>query len=171
MPIARSRRLGTRYFALLVTLLTGRRATDTTSGFCCLNRRAMELLGRHMPQDYPEVESRLILHKAGLTVVEVGVPMWARASGVSSITRWRSVYYAAKVTVAVLVTALKEFPRMPEEPAMRRSSAHHHTMKAVHGAGDFLQESAHVDSLRAAGHSYPLQRPLAAGDHSTDPPA
>ena len=146
MPISRVRRVGIAYFAALVTLLAGERATDTTSGFCCLNRRAIELLARYMPQDYPEVESRLVMHKAGLRVVEVAVPMWARVSGVSSINRWRSIYYAAKVTVAALMTALKDIPSMPEE-------------------------LAHVDSVRTTGHSYPLQYPLAAGDHPADPSA
>ena len=70
MNIPLTRRLGIACFRTLVTMLTGQRATDTTSGFCCLNRRAVEVLARYMPQDYPEVESRVVLHKAGLAEAE-----------------------------------------------------------------------------------------------------
>ena len=71
MAIPRLRRLGISLFALAVTLLTGRRATDTTSGFIGMNRLAITTLAAYMPQDYPEVESRIILYKAGLTVLEL----------------------------------------------------------------------------------------------------
>lgn len=110
MKISLGRRLGIACFRTLVSLLTGQRATDTTSGFCCLNRRAVQVLARYMPQDYPEVESRVVLHKAGLSVMEVPVHMHARTTGVSSIDGRRSVYYAFKVSLAVLITALKDIP-------------------------------------------------------------
>jgi glycosyltransferase involved in cell wall biosynthesis len=117
MHIPRLRRLGIYIFALTVSCLTGSRATDTTSGFFALNRRAIEALVAYMPQDYPEVESRIVLHKAGLKTLELPAQMRARLSGVSSINSWRSVYYALKVTVAVLVGALKDIPALPEEMA------------------------------------------------------
>ena len=117
MHIPLLRRLGIYTFAVLVSLLTGHRATDTTSGFFVLNRRAIGALATYMPQDYPEVESRIVLHKAGLTTLELPARMYARASGVSSIDSWRSVYYAFKVSVAVLVGALKDIPALPKEIA------------------------------------------------------
>jgi len=117
MPIPRLRRLGIYLFALAVTLLTGRRATDTTSGFIGMNRRAITTLAAYMPQDYPEVESRIILHKAGLTVLELPGRMQARLSGVSSINSWRSLYYALKVSVAVLTAILKDVPVVKGEHA------------------------------------------------------
>jgi glycosyltransferase involved in cell wall biosynthesis len=117
MRIPLLRRLGIRIFALTVSCLTGSRATDTTSGFFAMNRRAIEALVAYMPQDYPEVESRIVLHKAGLKTLELPAQMRARLSGVSSINSWRSVYYALKVTVAVLVGALKDIPALPEEMA------------------------------------------------------
>lgn len=144
MGIPVSRRLGIRFFALAVSVLTRRRATDTTSGFCGFNRRAIQTLARYMPQDYPEVESRVILHKAGLTTLELPVDMQVRRSGVSSIDNWRSIYYALKVSVAVLITALKDV-----------------TVPA--------QESLNADTGGAAGHSHRLQPSLIAGDGATDP--
>lgn len=108
MRIPLLRRLGIYLFAWTVTVLTGRRATDTTSGFIGMNRSAIITLAAYMPQDYPEVESRIILYKAGLTTRELPVQMQDRLSGESSITSWRSIYYAFKVTVAVLIAVLKE---------------------------------------------------------------
>lgn len=110
MTIPLSRRLGIRTFARIVSVLTGRPATDTTSGFYVLNKPAIHTLAQFMPQDYPEVEGRLILHKAGLTTLELPAKMRTRMAGVSSINAWRSVYYAFKVSIAALITALKDIP-------------------------------------------------------------
>lgn len=115
MQIPFLRWLGICTFAALVSLLTGRRATDTTSGFSAMNRRAVDALVAYMPQDYPEVESRIVLHKAGLKTLELPARMNARLSGVSSINSWRSIYYALKVSVAVLIGSLKDIPTLPQE--------------------------------------------------------
>jgi len=115
MHIPFSRRMGIHLFAWMVSLLTGSRATDTTSGFFAINRRAIQALALYMPQDYPEVESRIVLHKAGLKTMELPARMRARLSGVSSIDNWRSIYYALKVSVAVAIGALKDIPALPKE--------------------------------------------------------
>jgi hypothetical protein len=41
--------------------------------------------------------------------------MHARLTGVSSIDSWRSIYYALKVSVAVLIGAVKDIPAIPKE--------------------------------------------------------
>ena len=117
MQIPLLRWLGICAFAALVSLLTGRRVTDTTSGFSAMNRRAVDALATYMPQDYPEVESRIVLHKAGLKTLELPARMRARLTGVSSINSWRSIYYALKVSVAVLIGSLKDIPRLPQDVA------------------------------------------------------
>ncbi len=103
-----ARRVGIRFFRWAVSLLIGDRATDTTSGFCAMNRRAIDVLATYLPQDYPDVESRVIVHKAGLRQMEMPVRMRARMTGISSINAWRSIYYACKVSVAMVTSALKE---------------------------------------------------------------
>ena len=118
MAIPPMRRAGIVCFSCLIFALTGQRATDPTSGFACFNRRAATVLAVFMPQDYPEVESRVILHRAGLRTVETPTQMQPRRTGESSITAARSLYYAGKVSVAVLLTALKTLDRgsQPERP-------------------------------------------------------
>lgn len=110
MHIPWARRLGIQVFATTVSALTGGRATDTTSGFQGLNRKAIATLAAFMPQDYPEVEGRVITHKAGLRTVELPTQMNMRAAGVSSINRWKSIYYAFKVSIAACICALKDIP-------------------------------------------------------------
>jgi glycosyltransferase involved in cell wall biosynthesis len=120
-----SRRVGITLFGWMVSLIIGNRATDTTSGFCGMNRRAIHVLATYLPQDYPDVEGRVIVHKAGLTQVELPVNMRARVAGVSSINTWKSIYYAFKVSVAVFTAALKDIipynpPVAEERSALRR---------------------------------------------------
>jgi len=103
-----SRRIGIVFFARAVSLIIRERATDTTSGFCGMNRAAVDVLATYLPQDYPDVESRVIVHKAGLRQVELPVNMRARTTGVSSINAWKSIYYAFKVSVAMFTSALKD---------------------------------------------------------------
>ncbi len=100
-PIARS--LGIRVFARLVSVLVRQRLTDTTSGFQALNRRAMALFADDYPHDYPEVEATVMLFRHRLRLVEVPAAMRERAAGASSITRTASVYYMAKVLLALFV--------------------------------------------------------------------
>ena len=104
---SRSRRIGIRILARTVSLLTGQRVTDTTSGFQVLNRKAIELFAADYPHDYPEVEAALMLHKHRLRLVEVPVRMRERQAGKSSIRGVHTVYYMAKVMLAILIGALR----------------------------------------------------------------
>jgi glycosyltransferase involved in cell wall biosynthesis len=144
MTIPLSRQMGIKTFAFLVTVLTGQKATDTTSGYMCLNKYAIDILADYLPQDYPEVEGRVILHKAGLTTLELPARMRSRMAGISSINGWRSIYYAVKVSIAALIGAMKEIPVVQKEL-------------------DYDSHTAHPTAGRYRGQSYP-----AAGDHPAD---
>ena len=98
-----ARRAGIRWFAGLVSLLTGQKLTDTTSGFQAVNARAIRLFAADYPHDYPEVEAAVMLVRHRLRIVEVPARMRGRETGSSSITALRSLYYAVKVTLALFV--------------------------------------------------------------------
>jgi glycosyltransferase involved in cell wall biosynthesis len=98
-----ARRAGIRWFARLVSLLTRQKLTDTTSGFQAVNARAIRLFAADYPHDYPEVEAAVMVVRHKLRITEVPVRMRGRESGESSITAFRSFYYAIKVTLALLV--------------------------------------------------------------------
>src|SRR5215207_6569262 len=101
------RRLGIALLASIISLVTGRRCTDPTSGFRASNERTIRLCARTYPHDYPEPEAIVLLHRAGLRVREIPVTMAARQGGRSSITPLRSGYYMLKVILAILISLLR----------------------------------------------------------------
>jgi len=113
------RRLGITWFARLVSLLTGQRVTDTTSGFQALNRRGIALFAEDYPSDYPEVEATVLVLKHRLRLAEVQVEMREREHGTSSITFVKSIYYVCKVTLALVVAMARRYTLPSEEAAHR----------------------------------------------------
>lgn len=103
-----TRKMGMWIFSSLLSRILGTRVTDTTSGFRAANRRVIEYFAQHYPEDYPEVETLVLLHKKGNRIVEVPVMMRERIEGRSSITATRSAYYMVKVLLAVLVDLFKK---------------------------------------------------------------
>ena len=100
---SRSRRIGIRILASVVSGIVGQRVTDPTSGFQALNRRGIALFARDYPHDYPEVEATVMVHRHRLRMQEVPVSMRERGGGRSSITTARSIYYMVKVLLAIFV--------------------------------------------------------------------
>ena len=98
-----TRRIGIRLLASVVSLIARQRVTDTTSGFQALNRKALALFAADYPHDYPEVEGMVMTIKHRLRLREVPVRMREREHGQSSITALRSIYYMAKVLLALFV--------------------------------------------------------------------
>jgi len=100
---SRTRRIGIRLLAIVVSRIVGQRVTDTTSGFQALNKLGIALFARDYPHDYPEVEATVMVFRHRLRLIEVPVSMRERGSGRSSITSLRSVYYMVKVLLAIFV--------------------------------------------------------------------
>ncbi len=105
---SRARRVGIWIFSGVLSAIIGKPLTDTTSGFRAANRRAIEFFSRGYPEDYPEVESLVLLHRAGMRIEEASVRMRDRTGGRSSITPLRSAYYMVKVLLAVFIDLLKK---------------------------------------------------------------
>jgi glycosyltransferase involved in cell wall biosynthesis len=110
-----ARRVGIKLFAGVVSLLTRQRVTDTTSGFQACNRKAIRLFAGDYPHDYPEVEATVMVFKHRLRLAEVPVSMRERGAGTSSIGGLRSVYYAIKVLLAVLMAVSRRSATPAEE--------------------------------------------------------
>ncbi len=108
----RARSAGSRILRWLLRALTGSTFTDCTSGFRAANRRVIRAFGHWYPDDYPEPEVVLLLHRAGFRVAETPVEMNHRASGETSITLVRGLYYVIKVAVALIVDTMRHpWPR------------------------------------------------------------
>jgi len=106
-----ARNIGIKVFSWAVSVITQQRVTDPTSGFRSANREVIRFYSRSYPEDYPEVEAIVLLHKAGFNIEEVPVRMEARTGGKSSITPVRAVYYMIKVLLAVFIDLLKVVER------------------------------------------------------------
>lgn len=102
-----SRRAGIKLFYYIFKLLLGIRITDGTSGFRAYNRKCIEYLKDFYPDDYPEPEAIVMLHKKGLRICEVGVRMRERIHGTSSITPIKSFYYMAKVSLSIFLSYMR----------------------------------------------------------------
>lgn len=92
----------------VLSALVGARVTDPTSGYWGVNRRAVELLARYQPDDYPETQALVLATRAGFRVREIPVLMQARAAGRSSLAgALPAGFYMFKVVLAVLIERLR----------------------------------------------------------------
>jgi glycosyltransferase involved in cell wall biosynthesis len=111
-----ARKLGIIVFSTLVSGLIGQRITDPTSGLRCYNRETILYLSWYHPQDYPEVESTVLLHRAGFRLVELPATIYPRKAGHTSIGAGKAVYYVFRVLLAACTAALRTPPpRVVEE--------------------------------------------------------
>ncbi|MCI5741245.1 MAG: glycosyltransferase family 2 protein [Lachnospiraceae bacterium] len=102
-----ARRMGIKYFTGLIKLVTGATITDPTSGMRMVNAETIALFAEDYPKDYPEPESVVTLLKKKKKVKELPVTMNAREEGVSSISPVKAVYYMIKVSIAILIAAVR----------------------------------------------------------------
>jgi len=112
-----SRRVGNRLFSWTLSVLCRQRITDATSGFRAWNRSAIELLAEDCPEEYPEVEAVLMLHRAGLRLSEVPVRMASRSAGRSTIGAIGGLTFMVRVPLAILMNLI----RKPRKPLTRTS--------------------------------------------------
>ncbi|MBK9129891.1 MAG: glycosyltransferase family 2 protein [Phycisphaerales bacterium] len=107
-----ARRAGSWVFGKIASLWTGVRITDPTSGFQALSARAVTFLARDgFPEDYPDTDVIIGLHRAGLRVGEVPVRMFPRKGGTSMHRGGKVAYYAYKMFLNLsLIPVRRESP-------------------------------------------------------------
>jgi len=103
-----ARFFGIKILSWIISLLSRSRITDPSSGFRAVNRSIIKYYSCRYPEDYPEPEAIILLHKAGYNVMEVPVLMEKRLIGTSSITLLRGIYYMIKVTLAIMVDMIRK---------------------------------------------------------------
>lgn len=108
------RRLGIRFFAWLIWLLSGVTVTDPTSGLRCVGPVVWKRFGHHYPEDFPEPESLFWCARNRLKIGEIPVTMQERQGGVSSLqSAWKPIYYMVKVSVAIVLDRLRRREQQP----------------------------------------------------------
>ncbi len=101
------RKAGAGFLRRVIRLLTGLDMTDPTSGFRAASRRVIEAFAHWYPEDYPEPEVILLLHRMGFAIDEVSVRMRQRRTGQSSIGLISGLFYVAKVTTCLLLDLVR----------------------------------------------------------------
>lgn len=102
------RRIGIRFFSWLIGFLSGTKVTDPTSGLRCAGPNVWQRFAEHYPEDYPEPESLFWCARNKLRIGEIPVEMSHRQGGVSSIRPSRAIYYAIKVSLAIVFDRLRK---------------------------------------------------------------
>jgi len=105
---SRSRYLGIALLSFILTILTGRKITDPTSGFSAYNKGVIKFLTLNYPFDYPEPEIPLLLKRGGFRFKEVPIEIRQRQAGKSSLSYKHAVYYLGKVLLGIFITAIRK---------------------------------------------------------------
>jgi glycosyltransferase involved in cell wall biosynthesis len=93
---------------LAVRLLSGRRFTDTSSGFRGFSRDLIAFFAETYPAEYMDsVEALLLALRGGFQVVEVPVTMRDRQAGEASNSRLRLAYHFVRLTIVMALGATR----------------------------------------------------------------
>lgn len=101
------RMLAIRWLRTLIGTLCGLHMTDCTSGFRAVNRKVIRAFAHWYPDDYPEPEVVLLLHRAGYRVVELSTVMNQRTTGQTSIPGLQGLFYVTKVSAGLLLDTMR----------------------------------------------------------------
>lgn len=100
--VGATRRLAMRLLRWSTRRLSGRRFTDTSSGFRAIGPELLEEFARAYPVEYMDsVETLVTASRAGFDVREVPVKMQARSGGEPSTRNVRLVYHYARIFVVL----------------------------------------------------------------------
>jgi glycosyltransferase involved in cell wall biosynthesis len=103
------RRAGMALFRGIVTLVTGRSITDTTSGFQAFNSDVIRLFATDIfPVDYPDADMLIMLHRTGFRITEVPVRMFENSEGKSMHNGFKPLYYTFKMLLSICVTLMRQ---------------------------------------------------------------
>jgi glycosyltransferase involved in cell wall biosynthesis len=104
---SRARKLGMAMFGGIASVVTRQHISDPTSGFQILRRPVAQFFSSEVyPSDYPDADILILLHRSGFRVAEVAVQM-EPPPGKSMHSGHRSLYYAYKMSLSILVTLLR----------------------------------------------------------------
>ncbi len=102
------RRLGAFPLSLVASLWIGSKITDPTSGFQALSKEAiLELCTDGFPDDYPDIDVLIHLHRKNIRIREVPVAMKPRLHGQTMHGGWKAIYYYYRMAVCLLLMPIR----------------------------------------------------------------
>ncbi len=110
IPLAR--RLGQRFFQILLRLTSGLNITDSTSGYQALTAEVLRFFVSELfPDDYPDANILLLVHRLGFRIGEIPVAMHAAEGGVSMHAGiLKPTFYMIRMTLSVLMASITTLP-------------------------------------------------------------
>ena len=102
--------IGIRLFISIIQITCGKRATDPTSGYQCLNRKVFTFFTHDsFPCDYPDANIIIMLQRIGFTVKEIPVTMNPSPKGRRMHKGIVTVsYYLFKMFLSIFITLMRE---------------------------------------------------------------
>ena len=101
------RRVGIKIITFFIKIACGFKLKDTTSGFRAANKKIIREFANYYPSEYPEPISTVLVVKKGYRVKEIGVNMYERDGGSSSIHSWKNFYYMINVCLSILIAGTR----------------------------------------------------------------
>jgi glycosyltransferase involved in cell wall biosynthesis len=103
---SKSRQMGIKILSALIYMTSKIRIMDVTSGYRAGNRKVIEQFVKRYPRQYPEPESYMHLFAQNIRVKEVGVRMFERTTGTSSINMIKGINYMISVSLSIIASSL-----------------------------------------------------------------
>ncbi|GHU37206.1 glycosyl transferase [Bacilli bacterium] len=101
-----TRQIGIRILSALIYMTSKIRIKDVTSGYRAANKKVISQFVNRYPSQYPEPETYMHLFAKDICVKEVGVRMFERETGTSSINLFKGISYMVSVSLAILFSAI-----------------------------------------------------------------
>lgn len=103
---SKSRQMGIKILSFLIYTTSKIKIQDVTSGYRAGNRKVIEQFVKRYPRQYPEPETYMHLFAQNIRVKEVGVRMFERTTGVSSINMIKGINYMISVSLSIIASSL-----------------------------------------------------------------
>ncbi|MFC4653051.1 glycosyltransferase family 2 protein [Lactococcus nasutitermitis] len=101
-----ARQTGIKILSALIYFSSKIRIKDVTSGYRAGNKQVISQFVKRYPRQYPEPETYMHLFAKSIRVKEVGVRMFERTTGTSSINMLKGVSYMISVSLSIIATSL-----------------------------------------------------------------
>ena len=100
---------GIKLFRFITRIVTGANITDPTSGYQCLSKKVFTVFtSDSFPDDYPDANIIVVLHRLGFKIKEIAVAMSENPEGRSMHKGITTVlYYFFKMFLSIFVSLLR----------------------------------------------------------------